>query len=334
MKHICFLLLIFLFTKNTTAQAYQPFVVEGAHLEMTVGRCYQCNPGGDPQCPSFYSGVDYFKMEGDSIVNDTLYKKLFISDSGSLFQYDNYYDTLTSTSVNCEPWELTALLREDTMLKKVYMLGQIGNLINQTDSILYDFSLLPGDTLLVRFYSDGMISNAVDTETYVVDSIGNTQIADSTRRTLFFTEASGPMTGFFYSWQLIEGYGPNFGLFGNPGGFEVCYSTDGLSYCVGSDSMCPHTCILTGITPVTENNSINIYPNPAHNSLTIEFDQPLQGAASLNIYDITGAEVLRRNIALQNTEINIATLAPGIYVIRMVDKTSNLNTIRRFVKQD
>jgi hypothetical protein len=85
---------------------------------------------------------------------------------------------------------------------------------------------------------------------------------------------------------------------------------------------------------ITETNikPINIYPNPATYNLTINLSQlkNLQNT-SVSIYDIQGKLLLQQNIQQVQTEIDIATFAKGIYIIKV--NNENESMVNKFVKE-
>lgn len=76
-----------------------------------------------------------------------------------------------------------------------------------------------------------------------------------------------------------------------------------------------------------ENKIINIYPNPATNSLTIGTEEMV----NVKISDLTGKTVL--NIAQANSEktINIESLAPGMYMVNVSNQ--NINETIKLLKK-
>ncbi|MGZ3919552.1 MAG: GH25 family lysozyme [Bacteroidia bacterium] len=70
-------------------------------------------------------------------------------------------------------------------------------------------------------------------------------------------------------------------------------------------------CITTGIDQRFLNNVFNIYPNPACNSLNVEYPSSY-GNADINIYDINGKLVLNK-IINEPTTIDVVILPEGVY---------------------
>ena len=75
---------------------------------------------------------------------------------------------------------------------------------------------------------------------------------------------------------------------------------------------------------------ISIYPNPAHNMLTIQAGKPVE---NLSIHNILGIKLCQIN-GLENNriEINLAAFEQGMYLIRLTWKDGNTGTYR-FIKK-
>ncbi|MEI7562445.1 MAG: T9SS type A sorting domain-containing protein [bacterium] len=82
---------------------------------------------------------------------------------------------------------------------------------------------------------------------------------------------------------------------------------------------------ITGIEE-TDRNQVSIYPNPAKDILYINGAEKFQ---YIEIYSIIGESVLKIK---ESNEVNITSLAPGTYIITLID--TNGNTIRKkFIKE-
>lgn len=82
-----------------------------------------------------------------------------------------------------------------------------------------------------------------------------------------------------------------------------------------------NTVIPTGIEQATAVSTLALYPNPAHNNLTVVYDYNSNNAQNtvVNIYDLSGKLVLSNNFNLttgfnQHT-INVSTLQQGMYIV-------------------
>jgi hypothetical protein len=79
-------------------------------------------------------------------------------------------------------------------------------------------------------------------------------------------------------------------------------------------------------------SGMQLYPNPAHGTLTVSFNIVDAAEYSVNIYDIKGKLVLAQkysSVAGANTyDINISSLAAGEYILNMVSDHSSV--LRKF----
>jgi len=66
---------------------------------------------------------------------------------------------------------------------------------------------------------------------------------------------------------------------------------------------------------VIKSNTVHVYPNPAKESVTIAFDQPISGEGSVEIWSIIGNELLLNTIPLASYKqiVNVSSLTSGIY---------------------
>jgi hypothetical protein len=71
------------------------------------------------------------------------------------------------------------------------------------------------------------------------------------------------------------------------------------------------------MNPLPE-NSILVYPNPAHNNLTIENKLETSKETDIHIFNILGKQVYESKFLYKNPiEFNISNLAKGIYMINI-----------------
>ncbi len=88
--------------------------------------------------------------------------------------------------------------------------------------------------------------------------------------------------------------------------------------------------VFTGIDKLSKESSLNTYPNPVNDILTVNSTNALK---TLDIYDVNGKFL--KKIEMQNSrsrDINISTLKPGVYLLKGVSKTGETYT-RKFVKK-
>ena len=82
--------------------------------------------------------------------------------------------------------------------------------------------------------------------------------------------------------------------------------------------------IVTGIENVLVSNKLNVYPNPATDNITINETN----FSSVEILNLNGESVLTSTA----TNINISSLASGIYVVKIADNNENVTTQKLVVE--
>lgn len=92
----------------------------------------------------------------------------------------------------------------------------------------------------------------------------------------------------------------------------------------------PDSLRLTGLLPLSHNNNFLIYPNPSSNSLYIQYDEKVK--TSLEILNSIGEIVLKKEMQVKNSEIDISNLSPGIYYARLI--TAKGSAEQKFIKAD
>ena len=233
-----------------------------------------------------------YYVNGDSTINDTVYKKIFIRgvydqnwfnpppaiECGANETYNNYY---------------LLLLQVD---KQMY----IRTLETESLILLYDFDLNVGDALPMTFNNF--------TSDILIDSIDSILVGDVYRKRFHF---QGLMASF-----IIEGIGSNVGLF-EPMGviFECghnldCFALNEITYYPSLDAEC---ILNVSINEVAEDFGLNYYPNPVIDKLNFSVSEK---------YTVLHADVL--NIQGQKCKIVLQQHSQGNYSIDMSELTSGL----------
>jgi hypothetical protein len=84
-----------------------------------------------------------------------------------------------------------------------------------------------------------------------------------------------------------------------------------------------------------ESNVFTVYPNPANDFITIEWDLKNESETKIQLLGISG-QIIRTIISkkfksgLQKTEVNISDLKPGVFFILI--KKNNKSSIHSFIK--
>jgi autotransporter-associated beta strand protein len=91
-----------------------------------------------------------------------------------------------------------------------------------------------------------------------------------------------------------------------------------------------------GKTNVNEFNQLTrtemfVYPNPANNVLNINFNNANFKNSNIVIFNVSGKEVLKSNMADSNTQLNIESLSSGVYFVK-VSNENGFNKTVKFVK--
>ena len=93
---------------------------------------------------------------------------------------------------------------------------------------------------------------------------------------------------------------------------------------------------LTGINPVTFQNSIKIYPNPTNSSIIIDFgnNYTTLNGYTLKITNSLSQIVYTTAITQLQTTVNLSTwTGNGIYFVHLIDAQSNTIDIRKIILQ-
>ncbi len=87
--------------------------------------------------------------------------------------------------------------------------------------------------------------------------------------------------------------------------------------------------MVTGIS-TAEDNAVRLFPNPAHNIIYFKTDIKSY-APTVVVYDLTGQIILEKQLATDQTVLNIEHLASGNYFLRLLK--GDEFSIHRFIKQ-
>jgi hypothetical protein len=74
--------------------------------------------------------------------------------------------------------------------------------------------------------------------------------------------------------------------------------------------------VVTSVSSLPNNNQFNIYPNPASDFLTIEFND--NELISVNVIDVQGRVVIKKDNIRSNAKIDVSVLSNGIYQLKIV----------------
>ncbi len=258
---------------------------------------------------------DSYHLEGDTVIEDLEYKKLFQRHVGyhtGTFGYE--YEEYSTSGV----WNLIGVIREDSTKKVWYRClntegwndGGYGvftpEVFNISETMLLDYGLEVGDSA----YFPGSIDQGYLLLTSI-DFLNG-------KRTLRFGECG------IYSWIEGEG-GPNGGPFErftqdpcNVSGWVTvvdCFDDDGI-YDGFGDYDCDGY-----YTDIEEfrTHELSFFPNPMTTSATLDVGE-LKGPAILEIYDIRGKLIRTESVSLDTGVLMLqrGTLSNGSYLLRVM----------------
>ncbi len=279
-----------IYTVNAQEYEYVPFPTENA-----IWSTFEKFPS-NPQ-PYDKMNIIYALFDEDSIIGNKVCQKLF-----------KVYDTIPSR----EGAYLRYLMYEDN--KRIF----INDLLFEEDSILlYDYNLHVGDKFEMGLPPHSLL------EVAEIDTI---ILANKKRKRFWFTNSE-----ILDDLYWIEGIGSTNGLL-HPGVFVVGTHNTLLCFKNNCETIYYNnmfgTCYpdypihYNSIISKEKTKQLNMYPNPASDKVTIEFDKKATGI--INIYSIEGRLINNNAISNSNKhEINLNDIKKGIYIIYFKNTRTN-----------
>jgi hypothetical protein len=231
-----------------------------------------------------------YKFQGDSIINDTVYAKLYVSTNEAL-----------------SSWQLYNLWRE-TKENKIFTRGNRYP-IYEPEKIMYDFSLGKNDT----FVTDGII--------FKVDSVLTKNWGGKLRKHWYLNPVSGPE---YYKTVWIEGVGnirsPILSVNDNVGAlsFLLCFFENGQQVYQNPDY---NSCFYTDLNDIpNQDKGFKIFPNPVSGQLFIQSSSIIDETYTLEIYSVKGELVKTECLDPGSNlhRIDTSSLLNGIYILRLI----------------
>ena len=259
----------------------------------------------DPRPPE--SSIYFVYFEGDTVIKDTTYQKLY----RQRFFLDTWYTNDASHLIDStlKQAEEYAYLREDTINKKVYEYSY------DIERLAYDFSMEIGDSI-----------SEID-GTFFLDSIVDITLDNgSVRKKYCFSDFRG---------YYIEGIGGVNGILSpfleypisgiNSSNHIICYSEDSIELygtCNQPDYIITKTSDL-----VDSQYRIKLYPNPSNNQALIDLGGVYQ-TIKITILDIKGAALIEKTYNHEQfCSIKLHSLDRGIYFVNVeINKKSKIST--------
>lgn len=185
-----------------------------------------------------------------------------------------------------------------------------------TFRLLYDFNLLPGDTLI--FEGDPL---GAGDGIFLIDSVTYIQVGSLNLRVQHITTLS-----FNVVWgdEIIERIGSNGCLYPQDGvcdpltGGLRCYEDPDIGLINFQSPERPCNYISTGTTQILEEPSMNVYPNPTTSAFRIDSKQIIEKIELFNSLTILSYQNL--SIGINHIEIDVGFLPPGFYFIKITTR--------------
>lgn len=269
------------------------------------------------------SWTSLYKTETDTLLLNNTYRNIY-----EYYIHPNSFDTIR---------ELYASIRQDTAGKKVYVIRHYFS--EKQEKLLLDFDLNVSDTVILSAYYWDLFSHATDS-VYIVDSISETTLNNNQTTNVFYLSSMN--TYFPVTLVLIEGVGSLTNPFGVAfGGFNkelrqrefccprylLCLTLGGEQRYVYNDAAsCGELSVWTSIVAEYSNTIINIYPNPVENFCTLKINPENTLEKLFKIYSILGEEVYVTRFLENNTQIDLSSLKPGIYISQLWQKETLMST--------
>ena len=264
---------------------------------------YDTHTDSEPGAVWDNSSEEQIIINGDTAINEHTYHKLFttVHRTVEVFQpptYYHYYDSIGPT-----------FLRYDTTLRRVYYLLAP----DSTEKLIYDFELQVGDTLPMQSeYFPFSTVRLIDTVTVFGVSLRRFFLTDESQVTAvgrnFIVEGIGGSNGLtFYQPEatLLSG--------GIPMTVINCFQYQDSIY-APYDGECPFIDFISAVTPISENHTLTVNPNPTHNVFTVNISEELLGAIC-TIVDCVGRVIQSFKLTELNTTAHLSS--PGMYFWRV-----------------
>lgn len=89
----------------------------------------------------------------------------------------------------------------------------------------------------------------------------------------------------------------------------------------------------TKLTHVENNVSVDIFPNPVDNQLTVKINEQTVGSVDTEIYNMSGKMILMKKYSSNSFQINLSNLKKGMYLLKIKDGEGNLIKSEKIIKQ-
>jgi Secretion system C-terminal sorting domain len=290
MKKLFFLTCIIIIPMLGISQKYIPF-----DLSNDEWNCGYSSKGGffDFYTTNYVKEFVKYYCQGDTLINDTLYKKLY---------YKGYVQSDMSPAEfpNRRISGYFGAIRNDSVNKRVWLNNSIHY------GILYDFNLKIGDPFTYSCSEHDATINSIDSALY----------CGKYHKRFNYKDAQN------INRNIIEGIGSDDGLIPNN-----CLTSSSYLICFSEkNSACDSCKTPMAIKEIPVDNLI-VYPNPTSNSIIISSESML---ISIEITDLTG-RLIYNNCHVLSNQIQIQLQTNGIYILKV--RTQEETYVRKLIKE-
>lgn len=213
---------------------------------------------------------------------------------------------------------------------------------------MYDFNLPVG---WIGESSPNCNPNALRCVLFRLASIDTVVYDDQVKRARFnFEIGRKPSNGVFmgsYAYSWIEGIGSTLGFFPDLSNTMFVPVTpqvflDLLCFKQNDTLLYTHPRLYKGncfvdivddVKTIVAPSVINIYPNPAVEKLFIQHDLSLnKNTSSIVLIDVMGRVVLQKMLDAALVELDVSTIAPGIYFVQIFSKEERVRVSKKIIK--
>ncbi|MBC7412857.1 MAG: T9SS type A sorting domain-containing protein [Bacteroidia bacterium] len=268
-----------------------------------------------PNFPCYTDDTYNYITNGDTLLNNTLYKKIF---QKGIISYRKY-PSPNSQNVNCEQPSQSYIHNVPNFYLRSFNKKMYVKLKNDTiEKLLYDFNLNVGDTLPITYnnYEKNKIVSAIDS---FYTPYGYRKRFSISNKNEYLIEGVGNTNG-------LLNY---FGILLDAVARLNCYSLNDANYYPTTGGTCISLAWFKA--KIANKTSVTISPNPFVNTATVEFTN-LQSNATLYIYNTLGQLVQQQTILPTTTTVKLecSALPLGLYYYSLVQPNAT-NVVGNFV---
>ncbi len=140
-----------------------------------------------------------------------------------------------------------------------------------------------------------------------------------------------PNMGVWTNWNFKQ-----YSWFGTVPGINAAGATDMDVFNGDSVQFTAYVGCLTGLAENGSPDDFIIYPNPAHDKITIENISANSLAVQVSVFDVAGRLLMRQLVQQQKTEMDISACPRGLYILTVMPDDSargGMPEVKKFIKE-